>query len=90
MVQNAFQTNGQRKRKHGERTPEGQRSQIKHKLSHGIRGISPVLLDIEKEDDWLTHYAGIREALSPIGEFEGGSCLFDRVAALAVRTPDPS
>lgn len=70
MVQNAFHTNGQRKRKHGERTPEGQRSQIKHKLSHGIRGISPVLLGVEKEQDWLVHYAGVRESLGPGNEFE--------------------
>jgi hypothetical protein len=70
MVQNAFHTNGQRKRKQGERTPEGQRSQIKHKLSHGIRGISPVLLGVEKEQDWLVHYAGVRESLDPGNEFE--------------------
>ena len=70
MVQNAFHTNGRRKRKQGERTSEGQRSQIKHKLSHGIRGISPVLLGVEKEEDWLVHYAGVRESLGPGNEFE--------------------
>ena len=70
MVQTAIHPNRQRKRKNGQHTPEGQRSQIKHKLSHGIRGISPVLLDVEKEQDWLVHYAGVRESLGPGNEFE--------------------
>ena len=74
MVQSAIHPNGQRKRKNGQHTPEGQRSQIKHKLSHGIRGISPVLLSVEKEQDWLEHYAGVRESLGPGNEFEEDLC----------------
>ena len=70
MVQSAFHTNGRRKRKHGDVTPEGRRNLIKHKLSHGIRGISPVLLGVENERDWLVHYAGVRESLDPGNEFE--------------------
>jgi hypothetical protein len=74
MVQSAFHPNGQRKRKNGQHTPEGQRSQIKHKLTHGIRGISPVLLGIEREQDWMDHYAGVRQSLKPGDEFEEDLC----------------
>jgi hypothetical protein len=69
MVQNAFQQNG-RKRKSGEMTAEGRRSQIQHKLGHGIRGISPVLLGVEREEDWRMHYEGMCRALNPGDEFE--------------------
>jgi hypothetical protein len=70
MVQTAFQTNGRRKRKSGENTPEGRHSQIKHKLSHGIRGISPVLLGVERQEDWEAHYEAKRKALAPGDDFE--------------------
>src|SRR5207244_10790486 len=74
MVQSAFHPNGRQKRKHGDVTPEGRRSIIRHKLSHGIRGISPVLLGVEKEQDWLDHYAGVRQSLKPGDEFEEDLC----------------
>src|SRR5215469_1780254 len=70
MVQNAFQQDGRRKRKSGEMTAEGRRSQIQYKLGHGIRGISPVLLGVECEQDWRIHYEGICRALNPGNEFE--------------------
>jgi hypothetical protein len=70
MVQSAFQQNGQRKRKSGEMTAEGRRSQIQYKLGHGIRGISPVLLGVERQADWELHYEGICRALNPGNEFE--------------------
>src|SRR5215469_16308253 len=70
MVQNAFQQDGRRKRKSGEMTAEGRRSQIKHKLGHGIRGISPVLLGVERQSDWELHYEGVSRALNPGNEFE--------------------
>ena len=70
MVQSAFQQNGRRKRKSGEMTAEGRRSQIQYKLGHGIRGISPVLLGVEREQDWRMHYEGICRALNPGNEFE--------------------
>src|SRR6516165_11810250 len=70
MVQSAFQQNGQRKRKSGEMTAEGRRSQIQYKLGHGIRGISPVLLGVERQSDWKLHYEGVSRALNPGNEFE--------------------
>jgi hypothetical protein len=70
MVQNAFQQNGRRKRKRGEMTADGRRSQIQYKLGHGIRGISPVLLGVEREEDWRMHYEGVSRALNPGNEFE--------------------
>jgi hypothetical protein len=70
MVQNAFRENGRRKLRHGENTPEGRRSQIKHKLGHGIRGISPVLLKVEREQAWREHYEGVYRSVNPGSEFE--------------------
>jgi hypothetical protein len=70
MVQRAFQQNGRRKRKIGELTAEGRRRQIQYKLDHGIRGISPVLLGVEHQSDWESHYEGVCRALSPGNEFE--------------------
>src|SRR5262249_2887314 len=49
---------------------QGGRSQIAYKLGHGIRGISPVLLGVECEEDWRMHYEGICRALNPGNEFE--------------------
>ena len=51
-------------------TAEGRRSQIQYKLGHGIRGISPVLLGVEREEDWRMHYEGVCRALNPGNEFE--------------------
>jgi hypothetical protein len=70
MVQSTFQQNGRRKRKSGEMTAEGRRSQIQCKLGHGIRGISPVLLGVEREEDWRKHFEGICSSLAPGNEFE--------------------
>jgi hypothetical protein len=67
MVQSAFQQNGRRKRKIGEMTAEGRRSQIQYKLGHGI---SPVLLGVERQSDWESHYEGVCRALNPGNEFE--------------------
>jgi len=70
MVQSAFQQNGRRKRKIGEMTAEGGRSQIQYKLDHGIRAISPVLLGVEREEDWREHFEGVSNSLAPGNEFE--------------------
>jgi hypothetical protein len=70
MVQSAYQQNGRPKRKSGEMTAQGRRSQIQHKLGHGIRGISPVLLEVERQSDWESHYEGVCRALNPANEFE--------------------
>jgi hypothetical protein len=70
MVQSLPLVNGQRKRRRGESTPGGRRSQIQYKLGHAIRGISPVLLGVEREEDWRTHYEDICRALNPGNEFE--------------------
>ena len=70
MVQNALQQNAQRKRRNGENTPEGRCRQIAHKLGHGIRAISPVLLGVEREQDWRKHFEGVCKSLAPGNEFE--------------------
>ena len=43
---------------------------IAHKLGHGIRTVSPVLLGVERKEDWRKHYAGVSRALNPGNEFE--------------------
>ena len=70
MVQSPPFVNGRRKRRRGESTLEGRRSQIRYRLGHGIRGISPVLLKVEREEDWQAHYEGIYRSLNPGNEFE--------------------
>jgi hypothetical protein len=70
MVQSTFQQNGRGKRKSGEMTAEGRRSQIQYKLDHGIRAISPVLLGVEREEDWREHFEGVSNSLAPGNEFE--------------------
>jgi len=64
--------NGRRKGNSGggAMTAQGRRSQIAHKLNHGIRGISPVLLDIERQADWESHYKGITRSLAPGDAYE--------------------
>jgi hypothetical protein len=49
---------------------DGRRSQIRYKCNHGIRNISPVLMDVEREGDWQTHLQGIYQSLSPGSEYE--------------------
>jgi hypothetical protein len=68
MVQKAFQENGRRKR--GEITARGRQHQVESRLTHGIKYQSPVLPDVESEQMWETHLAGIRESLAPVGTFE--------------------
>jgi hypothetical protein len=58
------------KRGRGKHTVEGRKSQIQCKLWHGIRGISPVLLGVEKDEDWKDHYKGAYQSLAPGNEFE--------------------
>ena len=70
MVQSPPFVNGRRKRRRGESTLEGRRSQIACKLGHGIRGISPVLLGVERQSDWELHYEGVCRSLNPGNEFE--------------------
>ena len=71
MVQNSAGTNGKRKHRARFADPvEGRHSQIQYKLGHGIRGISPVLLGVERQSDWKLHYEGVSRALNPGNEFE--------------------
>jgi hypothetical protein len=71
MVQNSTGTNGKRKHRARFADPvEGRHSQIQYKLGHGIRGISPVLLGVERQSDWELHYEGVSRALNPGNEFE--------------------
>src|SRR5262245_38552387 len=71
MVQNSAGTNEKRKHRARFADPvEGRHSQIQYKLGHGIRGISPVLLGVERQSDWELHYEGVSRALNPGNEFE--------------------
>ena len=71
MVQSMTGPNGKRKHRARFANPaQGRRSQIQYKLGHGIRGISPVLLGVECQSDWQTHYEGVCRALNPGNEFE--------------------
>jgi len=71
MVQNSAGTNGKRKHRARFADPvEGRHSQIQYKLGHGIRGVSPVLLGVERQSDWKLHYEGVSRALNPGNEFE--------------------
>jgi hypothetical protein len=71
MVQNSTGTNGKRKHRARFADPvEGRHSQIQYKLGHGIRGISPVLLGVERQSDWELHYESVSRALNPGNEFE--------------------
>jgi hypothetical protein len=71
MVQNLTGPNGKRKHRARFANPaQGRRSQIAHKLGHGIRGISPVLLGVEREQDWRKHFEGVCKSLAPGNEFE--------------------
>ena len=66
MVQSLTRPSGKRKHRARFANPvEGRRSQIQYKLGHGIRGISPVLLGVEREEDWRMHYEGMCRALNP-------------------------
>jgi hypothetical protein len=79
MVQRAIQRNGRCKGNigGGAMTAQGRRRQIAYKLGHGIRGISPVLLKVEREEDWQAHYEGIYRSLNPGNEFEAERCESD-------------
>jgi hypothetical protein len=76
MVQKSAQNNGRRKR--GQRTPQGQQTQIAARLTHGIRSRSPVLLQVESEAEWQQHLEGIRQSYAPVGEVE--ECLVHLIA----------
>ena len=59
-------------------SPEGRARQIQHKLGHGIRSRSPILLSIENEAEWLEHLEGLRRSYAPLGEAE--ECLVHLIA----------
>jgi hypothetical protein len=74
IVQNGQKSGGPNaKRSHKAKyadSREGRRSQIQGKLNHGIRNVSPVLLAIEKEREWVEHYQGVCESLAPGNQYE--------------------
>ncbi len=50
---------------------------------HGIRSPAPVVLGVEKKEDWETHLSGVLPNLTPEGHLE--TVLAERVALLSWR-----
>jgi len=54
----------------GPKTAKGRAIARFNALKHGFAARSPVIPDIEDEDDWLRHHAGIVASLNPEGHLE--------------------
>lgn len=70
-------------RQTGPKTPQGKATVKYNALRHGILSESPVLPNVESEEDWHQFRDSIFESLQPQGGLEGA--LADRVAALLWR-----
>jgi hypothetical protein len=55
---------------HGPTTEAGRLQTDLSKVTHGIRCERPVVPGVEQPEDWETHYASLRAALDPEGDFE--------------------
>jgi len=55
---------------HGPTTEAGRLQTDLSKVTHGIRCERPVIPGVERPEDWETHYASLRAALGPKGDFE--------------------
>src|SRR3990170_8675842 len=54
----------------GPKTAKGRAISRLNALKHGFAAKSPVIPDIEDEDEWLRHHAGIVASLNPEGHLE--------------------
>ena len=69
--------------KGGPVTEEGKEIVCWNAAKHGIRSPSPVVLSIEKKEDWEAHGEGVLESLKLVGHL--GTVLAERVALLSWR-----
>src|SRR5688572_9456877 len=69
--------------KGGPATEEGKEVVKWNATRHGIRSPAPVVLGVEKKEDWEEHRDGILESLQPEGHLE--EVLAERVALLIWR-----
>jgi hypothetical protein len=69
--------------KRGPRTEAGKAAVRLNAVQHGMRSMSPVVLGMEREEDWREHLEGIRASLAPADHFE--ECLAERIAQLLWR-----
>jgi len=67
----------------GPKTNEGKELARWNAARHGIRSPAPVVLGIEKKEDWEAHGEGVLESLKPEGHLE--TVLAERVALLSWR-----
>src|SRR5215218_4701100 len=67
----------------GPRTEEGKEVARWNATRHGIRSPAPVVLGVEKAEEWEDHRDGVLDSLSPVGHLE--FVLAERVALLSWR-----
>ena len=62
----------------GPKTPEGKAATSKNALRHGLRAVSPVVLPVEREEDWNAHREAVLRSLAAAPGLE--EVLAERVA----------
>ena len=67
----------------GPKTPEGKAKVAGNAIKHGLRSQRVVLPDVESQEDWEQHLAGVHADLAPAGYMEG--MLADRIALILWR-----
>lgn len=70
-------------KKRGPNTKAGKEVVRQNALQHGILSTTPVIPDVEREEDWEAHRAGLLTSLDPDGHLELE--LAERIAALTWR-----
>jgi hypothetical protein len=66
--------------KRGPKTEEGKAVVRLNAVRHGVLSTTPVIPDLEREEDWQAHRSGVLASLAPEGHLE--SILAERVALL--------
>src|SRR5262249_24978872 len=69
--------------KGGPKTGVGKATVARNALTHGLLSNPPVVVGIERLEDWDAHYTGVLDSLAPVGKLEVE--LASRVAALMWR-----
>jgi hypothetical protein len=68
----------------GPKTQEGKGAVRRNATRHGISAPAPVVLSLEKSEDWEEHRGGVLQDLSPVGHLE--ATLAERTAVLSWRS----